>query len=206
MIINVRGTSGSGKSTLVRSIMKEWQTKGKVKVEGRKQPAGYLLYHGQPGTLYVPGHYETECGGCDTISKDLENPDAPKGGAMDYIYEQIRKAADQDYNVLFEGLLISAEVRRMVELHEAGYNTTVVHLHIPLQECLDSVNARRQRKSPGKGPVNPKNTESKWKGATRAVVRFKEAGVPTFTGNRHECLTRVKQLLCMRGHEGFQKI
>lgn len=180
MIINLRGTSGSGKSTLTRALMDRYPIKTRVKIAGRKQPIGYILNGAerggrsgaQPGVpyedlpqLYIPGHYETPCGGCDTIT------------SMDTIYEHVTKAAAQGMDVFFEGLLLSSEFNRTLALAErfGRENLLVIGLDVELQECLDSVNGRRRAKRGEDAPgVNPKNTESKWK-ATRSVIAKLEA-------------------------------
>lgn len=173
MIINLRGTSGSGKSTVTRAVMERYPQHTKVKVAGRKQPIGNILdgalEGGVPGRalppLYIPGHYETPCGGCDTIT------------SMDTIYEHVRKAVSAGMDVFFEGLLLSSEFNRTLALAEdfGRDQLLVIGLDLPLQECVDSVNGRRRAKRGEDAPgVNPKNTESKWK-ATRSVIAKLEA-------------------------------
>lgn len=167
MIINIRGTSGSGKSTLVRRVVELYGAKTRFFEEGRKQPIGYLYQRkaGQEGrALAVIGHYETPCGGCDTIAK------------MERIFELARSSHLAGHDVLFEGLLISADVNRTAGL-EAYAPLLVVALDIDLQVCLDSVNARRWAKNPDKPPVNPKNTASKHKGVKQSVERLKALNV-----------------------------
>jgi len=68
-VIQIRGTSGSGKSTLVRQVMGLYYEKQPLFKRGRKQPIGYILTHPDTPSLFVPGHYESACGGLDTISK-----------------------------------------------------------------------------------------------------------------------------------------
>ena len=183
MILNIRGTSGSGKSTLVRNIMALYGPPMKVRVPDRKQPLMYIcprLEHqceacqdDPEGTcerarsLAVIGHYETPCGGCDTIP------------SLDRVYEVVREAHRGGYDVLYEGLLVSAEVNRCVALaREVGLdNLQVIALDVPLELCLESVNARRHARDPDKPPVNPKNTISKHKGTQSSSRRLIESGV-----------------------------
>jgi predicted kinase len=188
MIIQLRGTSGSGKTTIVRTIMEGYQNSNPVCLEiagkVRKRPAGYLLDNG-PGSkhLFVVGHYETACGGCDTL------PD------YDTCIQLVRDAHANGHDVLFEGLLISGETRRCAELHNDGLPYTVVCLNTPLQECLDSVNTRRRAKKPDAEDVNPKNTEAKFKIVQRAAEKLAEAGVPVEWHSRDTALSRVRGLL-----------
>lgn len=93
MIINIRGTSGSGKSHLVRSVMDLYGLRTKFFVENRKQPIGYTAHRRTSGrNLSVLGHYETACGGCDTIP------------SLDQIFSRAMKAHGE-HDVLFEGLI-----------------------------------------------------------------------------------------------------
>ncbi|HNQ98388.1 MAG TPA: zeta toxin family protein, partial [Trueperaceae bacterium] len=132
----------------------------------------------------VIGHYETTCGGCDTISK------------MEHIFELARKAHDNGCDVVFEGLLISADVNRTAALwafaQEQGCPMLVVALDVPLQVCLDSVNARRRERNPDLPPVNPRNTESKHKGVQQSMRRLEAAGVPAVSLDRDAALARIR--------------
>lgn len=184
-ILQIRGTSGSGKSTLARSIMEIYPSKTRVKISGRKQPLGYVL-NGSPSgrSLYVPGHYETPCGGCDTIP------------SLDLIYEHVRKAHDQGHDVLFEGLLISSEVNRSQALHDDGLPFHVLMLTTPIDVCLYSVNQRRQAKRGPDAPgVNPKNTQSKFQGTLSTCKRLSAGGVDVITGDRDLLLVKAMELL-----------
>jgi len=186
MIINIRGTSGSGKSTLVRRIIDAYDTKMAVRRSDdpkRKQPHGYILSREGKRDLALIGHYETACGGCDTIN------------GMDRIYQLVRESADAGYDVLFEGLLISAEFNRTYALHTDGYDLTVVGLDMPLDVCVDSVNQRRWAKNPDKPPVNPKNTESKWKGTRSTMKKLQEHGVEAVWADRDQAFQIIVEKL-----------
>lgn len=190
MIINIRGTSGSGKTHLARQIMDQYATRVAYRREGRKQPIGYVYGRGDQGRpLAVVGHYETTCGGCDTIPK------------MEEIFELVRQSAEQGFDVLFEGLLISADVNRHVELHEwceaNGHELMVLALTTPIDQCLDSVNARRRAKNPDKPPVKEKNTISKFNGVKKSLERLREAGVRVEEGTREEALALIERELAL---------
>lgn len=181
-VINVRGTSGSGKSTLIRRLIEMYPEKLPVHVPGRKQPIMYKLTGSDVlEDVAVIGHYETACGGCDTIT------------SQDRVFEIVR-AQMKETAVIFEGLLISAEFNRTKALDD-DCDLYVVQLDTPLQTCLDSVNMRRKEKKPDAEEVNPKNTESKWKGTRKTCERLEEAGVAVFTGDRDACLKHVEGIL-----------
>lgn len=177
MILNVRGTSGSGKTELVRRFMAyvpdRWLPHY---VPKRKRP---LLYRTRPNDypgVTVLGSYENECGGCDTIK------------TWDETFALVRQEHARGNHVLFEGLLLTAEIRRTLQLHLDGLPVKVALIDLPVETCLESVNARRRKKNPEAEPVNPKNTESKWKGAQQAMRRFEAAGLPCFRGDRQAVL------------------
>ncbi len=198
-IINIRGTSGSGKSTLVRAVVKMYDRRLPVKIEGRKQPIGYIhqvIEHvgsghdvsekivGRP--LAVIGHYETDCGGCDTIT------------SMDDIYNRVRASHALGMDVLYEGLLISADANRVIALHTEGFPVRVVALSTPLEECLASVNHRRRNSAmlkgrEYKGDVNPKNTASKFAGVKSSMRRIEAAGIPCSWESRSSSLELIRK-------------
>ena len=182
MIINIRGTSGSGKSFIVKKIMADFETKISLKTPNRKQPVGYLLKHPERQSLFVPGHYETPCGGCDTLK------------TFDQTFELVRNAAREGNNVLLEGLLLNAEFRHTALLAQE-FEVRVLALNVPLEVCLASVNRRRREKKPEATDVNPENTTSKWNQTKRCVDRLVEAGVTCHWGNREETETLARQLL-----------
>lgn len=187
MIVNIRGTSGSGKSHLVRRIMELYTDKNPLFIPGRKQPIKYQLHADEPGVkdLHVIGHYETACGGCDTISK------------MDDIFAQVRGADDLGQDVMFEGLLIAADVNRVAELHKEGRQVLVLALDTTLETCLSSVNQRRmERLGPEKyTPVKEANTISKHRGVQRSVERLLNQEIEALWGGRDELFEIAKLAL-----------
>lgn len=188
MIIQLRGTSGSGKTTVVRKVMELYAARANVKIPGRRRPLGYVLTHPHGGRpLAVLGHYETACGGCDTLP------------SLDRIIELVRQSHAQGYDVLFEGLLISGETRRCIELHKDGLPYEVLALRTDLQTCIDSVNARRREKDPERENVNPANTEAKYKTVQSSMRKLQEAGVMAEWFGREEAVRYIAHLLRLNG-------
>lgn len=193
MIINVRGTSGSGKSTLMRSVMDQFPSREPIHVAGRKRPLYYKLWAEQPGAddpepdLVVLGHYDTACGGCDTIP------------TTDMTYDLVLEAHYMlGAHVLYEGLLISSDAQRTIDLmrNVGNQQLLVVELATTLEECLASVNQRRAARDPDLPPVDPKNTTAKWKGVQSSGAKLREAGVPYEVLDRDAALARVLEVLC----------
>lgn len=202
-VINIRGTSGSGKSTVARQLMALYQPNPlRYREEGRKQPLGYRYKRrvsedfrecNHVYDLAVVGHYETDCGGADTI------PD------YDKLMSLVMAGMDAGMDVLFEGLLFSGDVKHTTELREyaekQGTMLHVVAMQMDLQLCVDSINLRRNAKAqrlgrPPKPPVNPKNTIAKHKGLTLACSRLEAAGVTVHRPvGREATFNLCKQLL-----------
>lgn len=185
MIIQLRGTSGSGKSTVVRNIMALYGPRTRVMGKERKQPLGYLLQRSllqkRGAPLAVIGHYETACGGCDTIKTARE------------VYDAVKSAHENGFDVLFEGLLISGDINYTSELCGSmpvgSYGTAFVNT--PIDLCIDSINMRRQAKGKEE-PVARKNTESKFKAMVNVEKRLREGWshvFDIFNGDRSEVLS-----------------
>lgn len=190
MIIQVRGTSGSGKSFIVRAIKERALECKPLYTPGRKQPILYRarnMSHTDPLYHSIIGHYETKCGGCDTISTP--------GESYDIIFGRVRSEHEAGNNVLFEGLLISGDVSRTSKL--ADLNPLIIELTTPLSDCLDSVNIRRAERLADKfTPVNPENTVSKHKLIQRSCERLeKDFGIRVERHDRDSAFRRVRELL-----------
>lgn len=135
MIIQIRGTSGSGKSTAMRAVMAHYKWTP-VFVEGRKRP---LYYFSEDRSLVVLGHYEIDCGGCDTI-----------GSAPD-VYNTIKELPRFPASIILsEGLLWGEDVKWTLELAKEE----IIHaffLTTGLETCLEWVKKRQD----GREPTDP---------------------------------------------------
>lgn len=148
MIFNIRGTSGSGKSFLVKRIMQTYTYKEPYFREGRKQPFYYMMRSVDRDLpqLGIIGHYNTACGGCDTIK------------LMDDVVAIVRNLSDEGNHVIFEGVIFSTEYPRTSKMIQDGLPLVVINLTTSLEECIEGVNARRFERNPNLEPVNPANT------------------------------------------------
>lgn len=167
MIIQVRGTSGSGKTTVMRRVMQAYGPWEPHHVPGRRQP---LLYYANTprDRIAVVGHYEIDCGGCDTI-----------GSAPD-VYEVIKDIIEGngDIPILSEGLLWSEDVKWTLALRDAGQAVYPFYLTTPLEECLRRVTVRQA----GRAPADPERVVRKLTKRVETIDRTRprllEAGVP----------------------------
>lgn len=185
MIINIRGTSGSGKSTLVRNILASYQGGGQDRemIEKRRQPLSYLLRAAGLGPLRVLGHYETACGGCDTITD-----------GYDRIWQLAREAHARGEHVLMEGLLLSTEHARTVQAVRDGLPVSVIQLDTDLETCIRRVGERRLARGDER-PLNPANTEAKHKGIERVCERLRQDGVTVIKRDAYTASLEIVALL-----------
>lgn len=188
MIVCIRGTSGSGKSHLVREVAKRVGPGTPHYVEGRRRPL-FTTHDGGRRRLSILGHYETACGGCDTIP------------SYDETFALVRERHELGDDVLFEGLLLTPEFSRTAALVKDGFPLVLLFLDVPIELALESVNARRRAKDPGKADVNPANTVSKHKQAKRAAERLREAGADVRILGRSEALRSALGLFGLEGWE-----
>jgi hypothetical protein len=164
-IVNLRGTSGAGKSTVVHTLLKMYPNKA-VQFFGAKhnRPLVYevqIQHDRRP--LFIVGPYKTQCGGCDAIT-GYQNVLPP-------LLDSYAKLGD----ILFEGLLISGGYgsvgQALGELEKKGHESIFALLDTPLELCLERVNARRTARGV-LDPVNPRNTEQKYKAAHASQVNI----------------------------------
>jgi len=132
-------------------------------IEGRKQPISYTLANGNR-TLAVLGHYATPCGGTDTITK------------TDDVYALIEEAVDRGHDVLYEGIMVSDDTKRCLDLHRKGYPIMVIGLTTPIAVCIEGIQARRDARGDVR-PLNPKNTEDRARRHKRTIEKLRDAGV-----------------------------
>jgi len=165
MIIQLRGTSGSGKSTAVRRIMEGFVAGSNARfdpvyVAKRKQPL-YYEYGEEPETrVIVLGHYESPCGGCDTIGSARE------------VFELIESIQCKARFVICEGLLLSEDTKWSVQLK----NLRVLFLTTPIERCLAQIKSRRAEAGNEK-ELDPRNTVNRVATIERARGKLLEAGV-----------------------------
>lgn len=189
MIIQIRGTSGSGKSTVVRNLIDGASQVLRIKVGGdavdeklskRKQPLGYAL---DGWKVAIPGHYESACGGCDTLP------------GQDITFSQVKQAAAIAKHVVFEGLLASEEVNRTIELHnDHPGQLRVILLTTPVETCLGGIRDRRVARGDER-PLKEDNTRNRVRVIQRACERLKAAGVEVIEAPRDDAMTMVRSWL-----------
>lgn len=163
-VVNIRGTSGTGKSHLVKKIMDLYPKHIAQYTKGRKRPIGYICERPDGPPLYVVGHYEQPCGGCDTII------------GLEAIYEEVFFAVkDLEMDTIFEGLIVCSDVVRCISLKEHS-RLLVIELDTPLDECIQNLQDRRYIRGDNR-PVNPRHTIAKMDQLVPQRKKFEAAGV-----------------------------
>lgn len=183
MIIQVRGTSGSGKSTAVRRFMEtaEWTSEFR---DGRKNPYLYWTRDIPPGKVVVLGHYNSPCGGGDTI------------GSAAAIYDAIKEVIEGNgpIPIVVEGLLLSEDSKWAKVLKEEGNEVVCLFLTTPLDQCLSQIEGRRKAVGNEK-PVNPKNTANRVGTIERARAKLTTAGVRCIRCSANQAPALISKLL-----------
>lgn len=177
-------------------------------VDGRKQPLFYELHAKGFKSLRVLGHYEAECGGCDTISKNVSDPSEK---AMHYIFRLVREAHADGFNVLFEGVILTTILGELPALIREELPLTVVNLTTDLEGCLLGISDRRLRKDQARHegalalsvedvratlePVTVKNNVGKLKSAAKTAAQLRSLGANVYDCNREQAVDIVANVL-----------
>jgi hypothetical protein len=131
--------------------------------------------------LWSVGHYNTACGGGDTLKSPAQ------------VFEWVNAKADCGYDVIFEGIISQDDVTRTIATHRCS-NLLVIGLTTPLPECLAGIQSRRDERGDER-ELNPKNTEARAKRLQSAYARLKDAGVRVEKASRedafHMCLKEL---------------
>lgn len=166
-------------STDITSITADPVTFGKK----RKNPIAYTMnFKGK--SLAVMGHYEADCGGCDTLP------------TYQFIMDLIKEYHDKQYHVLFEGLLVSHDTKQCKLLWEwlGNKNFVIIELTNSLEICLNSVKERRIRK--GKDPeFNQKNTIRHFSEVIKSCEKLETIGIPIVRCLREDVVNTIERLL-----------
>lgn len=182
MIISVRGTHGSGKSTVVRRVMKFYPHCTPVMREGRRRPFGYLLEHDGLRRLAVLGHYETPCGGCDSLP------------AVEDMYSFVREQASSGADVLLEGILAQHyALKKFLTFSE--FDIKVIVLSTPLEQCIHDTLSRRGDTTPEREAKITGTITSEYRNVENGVKRLLANKVDVRRLNRTDALSTCLELL-----------
>ena len=185
MIIQLKGTNGTGKSHIARRVMALYEGEVTPKyVDGRKRPVRTVHERADGGrALAVIGHYQTACGGCDTMP------------SHDSVFAEIRAAHEEGLDVFAEGLLLSGDFKRTIEFHQNVAPMHVLALDVPLEVSMDSINARRRARNPDAAPCKEDNIVSKRKAVISVMNRLKDQSALATWHDREGAFAYIRELL-----------
>lgn len=134
MIIDIRGTHGSGKSHTVHQLL--------ARYSHEKTAEGTLV---PELGLFILGHYDRACGGCDGISTAAR------------VTELVRWGQGAFRHVMLEGILVAHTFKRYRDLALEFSEYRFYFLDTPLDKCIENV--RKRIAARGKDPeaFDPKN-------------------------------------------------
>jgi hypothetical protein len=183
MIISVRGTHGSGKSTVVRRVMDFFPLREEVMRPGRRRPMGYILsQHNSQKRVAVLGHYETPCGGCDSIP------------VVEDMYDFAREYARGGADILLEGILAQHyALKKFLTFSEFGM--TVLVLNTPLEQCIADTLARRGETTDERKAKITETIKSEYRNVERGAERLRDNKIDVRLVNRDEALMQCLGLL-----------
>lgn len=193
MIIQIRGTSGSGKTTAAMSLQCALNDNNyverQVSQNNRKQPLLHIYKPQAPNQPYFAflGHYNTPCGGVDTITSRLQA----------FELADTYDATDPLTYIIMEGVIMSDDVSMTVVLAKE-HDVVVYQLTTPLDVCLKSIEGRRAAKlKPGQEakPLNPANTSKRIPAIQRACDRLRAAGVQVVDVSRERLVEKLLELI-----------
>lgn len=199
-LVQLHGASGSGKTTLIRHFIRDMEIESHEanRAVGRqdmfhsmqKKPiAEVYLFEHLPRPVVLIGHYQAACGGADTL----------KSRALPY--EIAREALIKGYDVLVEGIFLSVEVWRVKALQEDAYARWNVFLDIPIEDCEESVQQRREAAGKARRPLkqmeayHPRIMHTFNRLAGEGVDNLVHVKEPTTDTTRAKALSMVKELL-----------
>ncbi len=181
MILHIRGAHGAGKSTIVKQVMANARHCRPVMIDGRKQPIGYVCFARNKKIkqrLFVVGHYNTACGGGDTIPSVID------------VFDLVRKYEKQGMHVIFEGTLAQHGIPHLFALKKSvgRANITVIHLKTSVKKCIRSVIKRRLARGNTK-PFNPDHVIKDARSMDLSIPRMKAGGLRVKRLTRYDALT-----------------
>lgn len=181
MIVNIRGTNGAGKSTVARAVMARYEAREPARSAGRRRPIGYLCRRQDGRPLWVVGHYETPCGGADTVH------------TVEEVFALVEEHAAHGRDVLFEGIISQDDVRRTIDLARR-HELRVFALRVPMTECLAAIQSRRVTRGDVR-ELNPTNTVNRVRRLEGSMRKLTEAGVLAEWVSRDEAVSRCLSAL-----------
>lgn len=171
----------------MRRVMETLEDCTPIFIGGRKRPYYYEAKAGSLRVLVV-GHYDSQCGGGDTIGSAR--------AIFDMIKELQSKPENAGATILCEGLLLSEDTKWTSQMK----NPKVYFLTTPLETCLKQIKSRRLEVGNDK-PLNPANTENRVGVIERARGKLESLGVWCRRCPPNQCVKLIIDRLRRSGKE-----
>lgn len=168
-IINLRGSSGSGKSTLAHRFLKEHSNRPIQDTLSDWKKPKTIAYRvdTRPKETIVIGRYETQCGGCDSMSY--------KGSHEDI--EHMVRGFSIYTNVIFEGLTISSTLSRWRRISDENPGKFIwAFMMTSEEECYRRIMARNGGREPKRDAKGIADYQRKYRGCMKHMAQLKEEG------------------------------
>jgi hypothetical protein len=192
-IVAIRGTLGAGKTTCVQRVIEHF---GKMRYHqdflgGKKRIVGHFL----SDEIFIVGSYTSDCGGVDRLFWQGRN-------VAEYLFNLVMELS-KDYHIVFESLATSQWEDRLVELHKQR-DLRIIQLMTPLEQCLQSVKQRRNKRAEETGrPVTSltktrKLAENIHRRSFRQAEDLEEVGLTVKFLHREEAFIYLRDTLLQR--------
>lgn len=186
---NLRGTNGSGKTFVARELLRLTNAEPCL-FFGKKVAAYKGLMFDQP--FFLIGSYETQCGGCDTISSVAQVAELLRllmtNNDDDAVFDHYSNSGI----VFFEGLMISHMLGTVGAMqNRLGKNYNVLSfLDTPLETCIERVRRRRFERGDER-PFDPRNIIKDHPRVASCMVNAVKAGYRVRTVEHENALQNV---------------
>lgn len=173
MLLKLHGTSGSGKSTIARALMDRAMLT--ILDRAYKSERTDIV---RP--VYILGTYNSQCGGCDTLSAGEQ-------------IELLHKYAPLGH-VFYEGLLGSEYYGKLGAASELyGDDHIFAFLDTPIELCIERIKERRKLKGNLK-PLNENNTRGRIKKIETLKRKLEFMGRKVVTIDHDDAVFQVIEL------------
>ena len=154
---------------------------------------GYVL-GGLERHLFVAGHYETACGGADTINWAKTKPGTPEPGVTGwgFVNRLVKQHAEDGCDVLYEGLMVGYDKRFITDFKEDGHEVAVIGLTTSIDTCIERIKKRREARGDF-SKFYPYNTRQRIPAYDRCMEKLEAMGVRV-----HRCSIEDGFRLCCK--------
>lgn len=130
-VITIRGANGSGKSYTIRQLIKKLGGFCSLSPHYKLRRKHPLYYTCDSPPFALIGHYESQCGGADTVPFSEVGP--------------LVINLTHDYHVIYESMLFSVEAKQLLIIRDLVPDVRVIQLSTSADECIENIYTRRRK-------------------------------------------------------------